>query len=77
MISGLLFDVREQLFDAFCIAFGHDDRASQLAFAFGRFAFQQVAAVSLVSLDFAGTGFAEALRGAAMGFHFGHGCQSS
>jgi hypothetical protein len=72
-----ILQVRDQLLNAFLVAFRYQSAFAQVALRFGGLVSEQVAGESVVTLQFSGTGLFETLRCAFMGFHFRHGIKSS
>ena len=64
--------VRHAAFDCLLVRRVDDDRFAETAFLFGRFVRQNMAVIRMMAYDFAAARNLEALRGAALCFHFWH-----
>ena len=64
--------VRHAAFDCLLVRRVDDGRFAETAFLFGRFVRQNMAVIRMMAYDFAAARNLEALRGAALCFHFWH-----
>lgn len=64
--------VRHATFDCLLVRRVDDGRFAETAFLFGRFVRQNMAVIRMMAYDFAAARNLEALRGAALCFHFWH-----